>query len=250
MTSRELDILACRTYVCPNMGLIEQKGKDLNLSDRVIERAKNMAVEYFKKTYRKPHYSSSRYLFPAFIYLATILEGEKRKQDDIAKIFGVTNLTITRWYRDIMLTLDIEILKKEKKIKVSGSYIEREKKQINVSDLHMESVFKDEIDREGKLLSLKRKTIERAKSLASRYFAIDDNYSCSSHAKKMSAAFVYMASVFENDKRTQMEVGEVSGLTEGTISRWYTDIIRSLGMKVIATGNHVICVLEGQELED
>jgi len=244
MTSKELDILACRTYVCPNMGLIEQKGKELNLNERVIERAKNMAIEYFKKTYRKPHYSSSRYLFPAFIYLAAILEGEKRRQNDVAKIFDVTSLTITRWYRDIMSTLDIKIIKKEKKVKVSGSYVEREKKKVN------ESVFIDEIDREGKLLSLKRKTIERAKNLASRYFAIDDNYSCNSHVKKMSAAFVYMASVFENDKRSQMEVGEVCGVTEGTISKWYNDIIKSFGMKVIANGGRVLCVLEDKELED
>ena len=77
MISKELDMLACRTYVCPNMGLIEEKGKELGLDDRIIERAKNMAVEYFKKTYHKPHYSSAKYVLPSFIYVAAIREGEK-----------------------------------------------------------------------------------------------------------------------------------------------------------------------------
>ena len=123
-----------------------------------------------------------------------------------------------------------------------------EKKEQAKEDI--ESIFTNEIDREGKALSLKMKTIARAKSLAARYFAVADNYNGDSNVKKMSAAFVYMASVIENDRRRQIDISSVSGVNISAISSWYNDIIRNFGMKIIANGDHVICTIEEKESED
>lgn len=75
-TLRELEIQGCRTYVCPNISLIDEKGKELSLKDGTIKRAKELAIKYFKDTYNKPHYSHARYLLPSFICIASIMEGD------------------------------------------------------------------------------------------------------------------------------------------------------------------------------
>jgi hypothetical protein len=48
---KDLDKQACRTFVCPNLALIDEKGKELGLRDATIKKAKDMAIEYFTKTY-------------------------------------------------------------------------------------------------------------------------------------------------------------------------------------------------------
>ena len=107
---KDLDKKGCKAFVCPNLSLIDKKGKELQLKDATIKKAKDIAVEYFKKTYHRPHYSSVKYLLPAFIYIASILENERRTQWDVANIFGMTITTIRKWYRDISDVLDIKII--------------------------------------------------------------------------------------------------------------------------------------------
>ena len=55
---KELEKQACKTFVCPNLSLIDKKGRGLQLNGATIKRAKDLAIEYFKKTYRDHHYSS------------------------------------------------------------------------------------------------------------------------------------------------------------------------------------------------
>ena len=234
--AKELEIQGCRTFVCPNLSSLDEKCKGLDLKNETIKRAKDMAIEYFRKTYRMPHYSSAKHVLPAFVYIASILEGEKRSKKNVSKIFGTSELTIKRWYRDIMKTLNIETLRDERKFEMS--------------DFDIKSKFADEIDKEGKVLLLKDKTIERAKDLAFRYLEIVNLDHYCLHTTQLIPAFVYMASVIENDRRTQMEIGKVSGVSEPTISKWYNDIIRNFGMKIIAHGEHVIAVIEGKEIDD
>ena len=107
---KELEKQACKTFVCPNLSLIDKKGRDLQLNDATIKRAKDLAIEYFKKTYRDHHYSSVKYLLPAFTYIATIIEGERRTQWEIENVYGVTRVTIRKWYLDILGILDIKIV--------------------------------------------------------------------------------------------------------------------------------------------
>ena len=107
---KELEKRACKTFVCPNLSLIDEKGKQLQLKDETIKRAKDMAIEYFKKTYRNPHYSSAKHLLPAFTYIASIIEGERRTQWSIEQVYGINSVTIRKWYRDISNVLNIDII--------------------------------------------------------------------------------------------------------------------------------------------
>lgn len=106
---KELNKQACKIYVCPNLSLIDEKGKELLLKDSTIKRAKDLAIEYFKKTYQEPHYTSSIHLLPAFVYIASILENDRKSQFDIEKVFGISSATIRKWYREISGELDIRI---------------------------------------------------------------------------------------------------------------------------------------------
>lgn len=107
---KDLDKQACK-FTCPNLSLIDRKGKELQLKEETIERAKNMATEYFRRTYRIPRYSSSRYLLPAFLYIASKFEKERLTQFDIEKAFGISSVTIRKWYKDIADVLNIKITK-------------------------------------------------------------------------------------------------------------------------------------------
>lgn len=236
MTAKELEMLGCRTFVCPNLSLIDEKGKELGLREETIKKAKDIAISYFKKTYHRPPYSSAKHLLPSFIYIASVVERERRTQTDIADVFGMSHSTIRKWYNGIIDALDIRIPEEEIKSKVS--------KRID-SDICQE--FSNEINREGEELGLKDGTIEKAKDLALRYFehASFDHYY--SYIKQLPPAFIYTASIIENDRRTQMEVYMVSGVAESIISKWYGDILRILNMKLISHNNHMITVLERQD---
>lgn len=108
--ARELEIQGYETYVYPVISLIDNKCKKLNFKDDTVERAKKMAIKYIKDTYRKPRYTSIKYLLPAFVYLASIINNDKRTQREIADIFMTTESTIRKWYPDIANTLGIEII--------------------------------------------------------------------------------------------------------------------------------------------
>lgn len=114
MVNKKLEVEACRVFVCPNLALIDQKGKELGLRDDVMKRAKNIAIEYFKKTYHEPRYASARYLMPSFIYIASILEctdGKDRKtQNEVSDVFGIGLPTIRKWNEHIVDILKIEII--------------------------------------------------------------------------------------------------------------------------------------------
>lgn len=228
---KELEILGCRTFVCPNLSIISEKGKELNLKEETIERAKNLAVEYFKKTYHIPHYSSVKSLLPAFIYVACVLEGEKINQIDIIKVFGTSQSTIRKWYIDITDTLGIDI-KRDMKLDL----LERDKY----------ALYLDEICEMGKSLELKDETIEEAKDLALKYFKVTYLHHYYHYIKQLIPAFVYTASIVGNDRRSQLEVFKVSGVTQVIIGKWYNDIMRILGMKIIENCGRVSSIIYGK----
>ena len=109
MTNKELEIKGCKIFVCPNLKMIDDKGKELGLREHTIKRANKIAVEYIKKTYGAPRYSSIKSLIPAFIYISSILENDRRIQKDIAKVFGCSTTLITKWYLDIYHELEQEL---------------------------------------------------------------------------------------------------------------------------------------------
>lgn len=107
---KDLDKQACKMFVCPNLSLIDEKGKELGLRDTTIKKAKGMAVEYFKKTYQEPHYSSVKHLLPSFMYMASIIENDRRTQWDMEMAYNVNTATIRKWYKDISNVLNIRII--------------------------------------------------------------------------------------------------------------------------------------------
>lgn len=107
--TKDLEIQACKTFVCPNLDIIEQKGKELYLSNETIERAKDLAIRYLKKTYHFPRYSHIKYLLPSFVYITSVLDHDKRSQVKISETFGISLVTIRKWNEDIADTLELEL---------------------------------------------------------------------------------------------------------------------------------------------
>jgi transcription initiation factor TFIIIB Brf1 subunit/transcription initiation factor TFIIB len=235
----ELERMGCRKFVCPNISLIDEKGKELGLRDVTIRKAKEIAVEYFRKTYHHPHYSSVKHVLPSMVYIASKLERDKIIQRDIAKGFDVSHCTINKWYKDVMKVLDIETLKKGKML------------DIPVPEYDVEADIKikfdselGEIDKAGKVLSLKKSTIQKAKDLASQYFKTADFEHYRLNVRQLRYGFIYTASVIENDRRTQLEISGISGTSECAIGKWYHDVLRVLRLKIISHNMRTICVLE------
>ena len=104
-----LEAIGCRTFAGRNLTLIDEKGKELGLSNEIIEEAKAIAIEYLKKTYLRPHYSSVIHLLPSFVYIASIRNGNMIKKKRVADVFGTSGVTVNKWIKDIIDTLKIEI---------------------------------------------------------------------------------------------------------------------------------------------
>lgn len=223
---KKLELQGCRTFVCPNLTLIDEKCKEYNLKIEIIERAKKLAIEYFSKTYHRPHFASARHVIPSIVQIASILEQDKIPQKHIAMMFDTTTLTVRKWYNDIIDVLGINIIDETK-----NSLIEVYRDDnIIITDKFLE------IDKLGKSLLLKERTIDQAKDLASKYFDIVDIYHYHPYLKQLWPAFIYMASILENDYRRQLDVASVSGITECYISKWFIDIQKRIDIKIIRCG--------------
>jgi transcription initiation factor TFIIIB Brf1 subunit/transcription initiation factor TFIIB len=108
MSNKDLDIAGCRTFICPNMNLLEKWAKRLELSDLVIVKAKTMSNEYIKRTYHNPKYASIKPVIAACIYIASIIWNEKRTQKEIRNVSNVSYRSIGKWY----ITIYDELCKK------------------------------------------------------------------------------------------------------------------------------------------
>lgn len=109
LSSDELEVIGCKTFACPSLTLIDEKGKELGLTDSTIKRAKDMAIEYLKKTYHRPRYSSFMHLLPSFVHIASMLDKEQIFKSRILDAFGISGATMTKWDKDIIGTLNIKI---------------------------------------------------------------------------------------------------------------------------------------------
>ena len=114
LANKKLEIEACRTFACPNLSLIDEKGKELGLGDATIKKAKDMAIGYLKKTYHDPVYLSAKNLMPSFLYIASVMEGnpgnkDRRTQREVSDVFNIGIPTIRKWNKRIIDTLELEI---------------------------------------------------------------------------------------------------------------------------------------------
>ncbi len=104
-----------KNFICPDLSILEEKGKELELREGTIIKAKNLAIEYFKKTDKMPRFPEM--LMPAFIYIAAICAyyeydydiTERRTQVEIEKAFNISSSTIRKWYMHIVEELDVKI---------------------------------------------------------------------------------------------------------------------------------------------
>jgi hypothetical protein len=119
-----LEAIGCRTFACPNLALIDEKGKGLGLSSEILEEAKATAIEYLKKTYLRPHYSSVIHLLPSFVYIASIRNGNMIQKKRVADIFGTSSVTMNKWNKDIIDTLNIDMNENNEKSGNDGNIFE------------------------------------------------------------------------------------------------------------------------------
>lgn len=123
MTNKELDIEACKTFVCPNFNEMEINCKKLGLDDETIKICKEIGIEYLRKTYHTPKYASINSVIPAFIYIGSNLyyedgircipgAGRNRRRKigrrELGALYGVTGITVSKWIGDIISILDIQ----------------------------------------------------------------------------------------------------------------------------------------------
>jgi transcription initiation factor TFIIIB Brf1 subunit/transcription initiation factor TFIIB len=221
MEKKELEAIGCKTFACPNLGAIDEKGKELVLRDKTIKKAKDLTTEYLKKTYHNPHYSSITYLLPSFVYIATIVEKDPIYKRRIIDVFGSTDPTINKWNKDIIQTLNIQ------------DDIDRAISESNNPEKPNEFVCPDFsiLDENGKILGLKDETIAKAKELGIRYFRATYQMNLRNN-EDVFPTLIYIAAIIENDKRISQEhIENIFGVKKYSITRSISDIIKVLGMK-------------------
>ena len=110
-TAKKLAIEGCNVFVCPNINYIKKICTDIGLSDEISNKSVELAKEYFKKTYKQPHHhSGAKILFPSFIYIASILCNDPVTQAYLDHETDVRAATISKWYKDIIDVLNIDIM--------------------------------------------------------------------------------------------------------------------------------------------
>ncbi|MEM4035703.1 MAG: transcription initiation factor IIB [Fervidicoccaceae archaeon] len=106
---RELQIrvpLANPLDYLPRMGsLLGLSGRVLKRAAEIIEAAREHAITAGK---------DPAGLAAAAIYLATLLENERRTQKEIANVAGVTEVTVRNRYKELVTTLKLEVPLEEK----------------------------------------------------------------------------------------------------------------------------------------
>ena len=81
---------------------------DLDLSDKVRTKAKEILKKAVKAGLTNG--PSPQGIAAAIVYIAAILGGEHRTQNEMSKIIGVTEVTIRTRYKEIAKKLDIDML--------------------------------------------------------------------------------------------------------------------------------------------
>jgi len=107
LKGKELEIKACKTFVCPNLTLLELKGRELGLSQEAIRKTKQMGIEFLKKTYHRPPYAYVKSIFPALLYMGGWLNDEVLSQKKCAEVFDYTSPICKKWFTIISAELQI-----------------------------------------------------------------------------------------------------------------------------------------------
>jgi transcription initiation factor TFIIIB Brf1 subunit/transcription initiation factor TFIIB len=109
MIPKEFETKAYEKFVLPSIGSMSKSCNKLSLKNETIEQAKDLALKYIEKTYHQPDYSHIKFLLPAFAYIATILNDDRRTQREIAEAFGTTESSLRKWYTHIVRLMEIKV---------------------------------------------------------------------------------------------------------------------------------------------
>jgi transcription initiation factor TFIIIB Brf1 subunit/transcription initiation factor TFIIB len=110
MIPKDLETRAYEKFVLPSIDSMGKNCKKLNLKNETVEQAKDLALKYIGKTYHQPDYSHIKFLLPAFAYIATILNDDRKTQREIAEAFGTTESSLRKWYAHIVNLMEIKIM--------------------------------------------------------------------------------------------------------------------------------------------
>lgn len=226
MDNCELEEIGCKTFACPSLSSIDEKGKEFGLKDATIKKAKDMAIEYLKKTCHRPRYSSFTYLLPSFVYIASILDGNMIKKKRIEDMFDTNATTMRKWNKDIIDTLCLKITDTGRGL-VSDEPLAEILVEFVCPNLEI-------LDTIGKSLFLKDSTIAKAKELGSRYFGLNN---CCNPRDEAFLVLLYIASFIENDRRLTLTTLAMRFNTNTTIlSSLNVNIVDMLSLKVVRNG--------------
>ncbi len=140
----------------------------------------------------------------AALYAACRIERMPRTLDEIAAVSKVTKKEIGRSYRFLARGLGLNL---------------RPTSPI------------DYVDRFGDALHVSQKTKKRAKEILQE--AIKRGGITSGKGPTgLAAAALYVASILEDEKKTQREVAEVAHVTEVTVRNRYKELVEKLGINV------------------
>lgn len=86
----------------------------------------------------------------------------------------------------------------------------------------------DYVPRIGALLGLSGNVLKRAAEILRR--AKEKGITAGKDPAGLAAAAIYIASLLEDERRTQKEIAQVSGVTEVTVRNRYKELVRELGI--------------------
>ncbi|MGC8584510.1 MAG: transcription initiation factor IIB [Thermoplasmata archaeon] len=180
---------------------LERMASNLNLSKEVREAA---AVVYRKAVRENMIRGRSiEGVVAASIYAACRQLNIPRTLEEIASITRIKKKDIGRIFRIMSRTLKLNLFPSKPE-----DYVDRFCAKLNLSP------------------SVKNRTMEIIK------LAEERGLSSGRGPTGLVAAAIYIASVMENERRTQREIAEVAGVTEVTIRNRYKEMAEKLGMKI------------------
>jgi len=88
----------------------------------------------------------------------------------------------------------------------------------------------DYIPRMGSLLELSGKTMKRAADIIR--MAKQKALTAGKDPAGLAAAAIYIATLLENERRTQKEIANIAGVTEVTVRNRYKELVKQLGLEI------------------
>jgi len=103
----ELEKKACHYFACPNVNYIDNFVMDKNPSPDFIDKANELTMKLYRKTYHMPPFTSYKNATAACLYVASIITREKIDQHTIAEYFDISIVTLRKYYKIVVKELEL-----------------------------------------------------------------------------------------------------------------------------------------------